>query len=62
MVVGGFRWGAVHLVGGVIGVLVLVATHIAGVINQVAAAGNTLALAGGIKALLMGSGVLAGVR
>lgn len=50
------------LVTSVVGVLVLVATHIAGVIDQVAPAGDALALSGGIEALLVRAGVLAGIR
>lgn len=45
--------------GIVVGVLVLVATHISGSIDHVPSARDTLALSGGIETLLVGTGVLA---
>jgi len=60
--VGGRKRWIPHLVGGIVGVLVLVATHIAGSIDNIPSAGDTLALSGGIEALLVGTSVLAGIR
>lgn len=62
------EWGevggavGVTLVGSIVGILVLVATHIARAIDQVASAGNAFALAGGIEAFLVRARVLAGIR
>lgn len=51
-----------HLVGAIVGILVLVATDITRTIDQIASAGDAFALAGGIEAFLVRARVLAGVR